>query len=282
MLHNVRMDNVHFYQGYDGKTQDNVRVGGVTLRVENNKSPHTEVALPFKNVLLMPSAPDNLLSMDKLEMEGWTVKFGFINSHRVCWLRKGHVELGLMKNNRRYRLKAMAVAVYTVPALRSVVQQPPSDSSVLVQRKPNDCTSLQRWHLRFAHLNLATLLRMAKNGAATGMGSGLYDDADSLCWTCKERKMTRMSSKQTVTRRATRSYQKLISDMCYVGVVTYNGYEHFQLVHDEASRYLWGFLLRRKQEATEVVMNISSGSLHKDTRLKCSILTKAMNFSTEP
>ncbi|RAW24538.1 hypothetical protein PC110_g19037 [Phytophthora cactorum] len=67
--------------------------------------------------------------------------------------------------------------------------------------------------------------------------------------------MTRMSYKQAVTRCATRPYQKLMSDMCYVSIVTYNGYEHFKLVQDEASRYLWGFLLRWKQEATEVVMN---------------------------
>ncbi|KAG3232796.1 hypothetical protein PI124_g22125 [Phytophthora idaei] len=45
-----------------------------------------------------------------------------------------------------------------------------------------------------------------------------------------------------------------MSDMCYVGVTTYNGYEHFQLVEDEATRYTWGFLLKRKQEACDVVM----------------------------
>ncbi|KAG2804469.1 hypothetical protein PC129_g17112 [Phytophthora cactorum] len=249
------MDKVHFFQGYDGKTQENERVGDVTLRVVNNKSPHAEVVLPFKNVLVMPMAPDDLLSMDKLEVEGWTVMFRFINFQRVCWLRKGHVQLVLMKTNRRYRLKAKAVAAYTIPSLQSAVQQQPRDSSVLVQRKTNDCASLERWYLRFVHLNLATLQRMAKNGVATGMGSELCQDADSLCWTCKTSKMARMSYKQILTRRATRPYQKLMSDMCYVGIVTYNGYEHFQLVQDEASRYLWGFLLRRKQEATEVVMN---------------------------
>ncbi|POM67560.1 Retrotransposon protein, unclassified [Phytophthora palmivora] len=42
--------------------------------------------------------------------------------------------------------------------------------------------------------------------------------------------------------------------MCYMGIVTYDGYSHFQLVQDEASRYLWGFLMRRKEEASDVVL----------------------------
>lgn len=48
-------------------------------------------------------------------------------------------------------------------------------------------------------------------------------------------------------------YQKLVSDECYLGESTYNGYMHFQLVLDEATRYVWGFLLKRKEEAYDVV-----------------------------
>lgn len=49
-------------------------------------------------------------------------------------------------------------------------------------------------------------------------------------------------------------YQKMVSDECFLGEPTYNGYLHFQLVMDEASRYVWGFLLKRKEEASDVVM----------------------------
>ncbi|GMF24868.1 unnamed protein product [Phytophthora fragariaefolia] len=66
--------------------------------------------------------------------------------------------------------------------------------------------------------------------------------------------MTRMSYKKPVTRRAAGPFQKLVSDMCYVGEGTYHGFEHFQLVQDEASRYLWGFMMHRKEEASEVVL----------------------------
>ncbi|GMF24867.1 unnamed protein product [Phytophthora fragariaefolia] len=88
VLHNVRKDDAHFFQGYDGNVREDKYVGDVTPRVTDNKKPHTELKLPFTNVLLSPTAPDNLLSMGTLEREGWVVKFGFINSQRVCWLRK--------------------------------------------------------------------------------------------------------------------------------------------------------------------------------------------------
>jgi hypothetical protein len=162
------------------------------------------------------------------------------------------VELLLPKTNRRYRLKATAAAVYTV---QSEVRQQTSDSRVLVERKKGGAASLERWHLRLGHLNPPALQRMVRDEVATGMKAELSEDMDSPCWSCRAAKMIRMSYKKTVTRRATRPFQKLMSDMCYVEEVTYDGYEHFQLVQDEASRYLWGFMLYRKENASDVVLD---------------------------
>ncbi|GMF28763.1 unnamed protein product [Phytophthora fragariaefolia] len=70
VLHNVRKDDAHFCQGYDGNAREDEYVGEVTQRVTDNKKPHTELKLPFTYVLLSATAPDNLLSMDTLEREG--------------------------------------------------------------------------------------------------------------------------------------------------------------------------------------------------------------------
>ncbi|OWY98716.1 hypothetical protein PHMEG_00030453 [Phytophthora megakarya] len=56
-----------FATSYDGETRNNERVGNVMLRVNNNKSPHTELTLPFKNVQVSSDAPDNLMSLDQRE-----------------------------------------------------------------------------------------------------------------------------------------------------------------------------------------------------------------------
>lgn len=242
LLSSLKKDEEHVFQAYDGKVSDDEQTGNVHLRVVNSKQPHQELSLQFRNVLFKPNAPDNLLSLDLLEKNGWTVKFGRRDSHRVAWLTKDRSQILLTKSRGRYRLKAKVTPVYRIPAVH--------------QRKTRDNgDSLVRWHLRFAHLNTPTIKHMAKEQVATGMNEKLRDDVDMPCWSCKSAKLTRMSYKRTNTRRATKPYQKLMSDMCYVNIATYDGYKHFQLVQDEASRYLWGFLLKEKHEATDVVMD---------------------------
>ncbi|OWZ03367.1 LOW QUALITY PROTEIN: Integrase, catalytic core protein [Phytophthora megakarya] len=147
------------------------------------------MTLPFTNVLISPNAPVNQLSEDMLENNGWTVKYGFINTQR---------------------------------------------------RKKRDTTSWERWHLRLGHLNSPAIQRMVRDEVATGMEatSGQTVDTNSPCWSCKAAKMIRMSYKKTD----------------YVNEITYDGYKHFQFVQNEASRYLWGFLLYRKKNASDVVL----------------------------
>ncbi|OWY94746.1 hypothetical protein PHMEG_00035439 [Phytophthora megakarya] len=45
-----------------------------------------------------------------------------------------------------------------------------------------------------------------------------------------------------------------MSDMCNIGKLTYDGYKDFQLVQDEASRYLWSFLMKCKEDVSEVML----------------------------
>ncbi|KAE9021522.1 hypothetical protein PR002_g12226 [Phytophthora rubi] len=42
--------------------------------------------------------------------------------------------------------------------------------------------------------------------------------------------------------------------MCSIGDLTYDGYRCFQLVMDEASRWVWGFLMKAKEESRPVVV----------------------------
>ncbi|OWZ08976.1 Pol Polyprotein [Phytophthora megakarya] len=119
---------------------------------------------------------------------------------------------------------------------------------------------------------------MARQQVAAGVCDELRDDATMPCWSCTSAKMTGMPYKKTVTRRATQPYQKVMSDMCHVGKLTYDGYKHFQLVHDEASRYLWGFLMKCKENASEVVLEHVKW-IH--IRLGCLAPTKVVSSSTK-
>ncbi|KAG2784262.1 hypothetical protein PC116_g20887 [Phytophthora cactorum] len=82
--------------------------------------------------------------MDMLESDGWTVKFGRVNSQSVCWQRKDCMKLLLVKSNRRYRLKATAVAINRVPSLQAGEQCSQSDSKKIALLKKTRAASLER------------------------------------------------------------------------------------------------------------------------------------------
>ena len=58
-----------------------------------------------------------------------------------------------------------------------------------------------------------------------------------------------------VTAWSTVKYQKLMSDMCHIGVRTYEKYLHSHLIQDEANCYVKVFLLKAKGEATTVLLS---------------------------
>ncbi|GMF39837.1 unnamed protein product [Phytophthora fragariaefolia] len=169
LLSELQRDSKHVFQGYDGKVTDNERVGNGHLRVRNTNQPHQDVMLQMQNVLLKPSAPDNLLSLDALEKAGWTLKTGKQGSDRIAWITKGPLQLLLVKSRGRYRLKTTASAVYRFPAVNQ-------------RNRRDDALSLVLWHLRFNHLNLPALQQMARQQVTTGMDETLYDDADVPYW----------------------------------------------------------------------------------------------------
>ncbi|OWZ07188.1 hypothetical protein PHMEG_00020451 [Phytophthora megakarya] len=175
---------------------------------------------------------NKLLNLDKLEQDGW--EFTKLKGQNVAWLRKGSLLLKLMKSCGRYRLQTQVLPVHSVTAM--------------AQTSSHDNKALMRWHTHFGHLNYGALQRMVREGDVDGMDlDGHVSALSERCWARVQSRMKRMSYKNVDTARSTRMYQKLMSDMCYVGASTCDGYFHFELVQDEASRYVWGFLLKRKE-----------------------------------
>ena len=149
------------------------------------------------------------------------------------------MRLKVVKARGRYRLTSTAVPVDQVKSVTRDIEQ-----------------EFAIWHTRLGHFNYGTLQHMARNKRLHGLElNGDVNAPRSRCWTCVQDRMQRMSYKNIITTRSTIPYQKLISDMWYIGVKTYDGYQHFQLVQDEATRYVWDFLLKEKGEATSVVIS---------------------------
>lgn len=223
LLNISRPDREHLFLDFDGQPKGNRMVGDVNLQVMNVRSRRDEV-LTLTGDVHTPTGPDNLLSSHLLEESGWSIEFTQMDGNRVCQLEKGDMKLLLKKTKDRYRLQARPAEVREV---RAVSQTAITRSDPLTMKS----VELERWHMRFAHLKYAALRRMATQGTVVGL-EGLYNDGECLsvhdrkCWTCIASKQKRMY-KKTLTRRATKPYQKLMSDFGPVGVETYDGYIHF-------------------------------------------------------
>jgi len=115
------------------------------------------------------------------------------------------MKLSLAKTRGRYRLQA----------------KPAEDREVSAVSRTSPAAA--RWHLRFANLNYPALRQMAVNEDVVGLDelrgntSSSSGGLDGKCWTCTVSKLKRMSNKQTHTRRATESFQKLMSAMYSIG-----------------------------------------------------------------
>ncbi|OWZ02730.1 hypothetical protein PHMEG_00025659 [Phytophthora megakarya] len=75
LLSHLHSDSTHVFQGYDGNISGDDKVGNVQIRVRNHKQSHRDVVLQL-DVLYRRSAHDNLLSLDVMEKDGWTLNTG--------------------------------------------------------------------------------------------------------------------------------------------------------------------------------------------------------------
>ena len=94
----LQHDYAHVFQGYEGTEFDTNKVGSVQLQLSNDKHLRQDVMLKMRNVLCKRSSPDNLLSLDQLEHDGWQIYIGCRDSQRVCWMVKGRLHLLLVKS----------------------------------------------------------------------------------------------------------------------------------------------------------------------------------------
>ncbi|KAE9171394.1 hypothetical protein PF005_g27158 [Phytophthora fragariae] len=203
-----------------------------------------EVVLDLEDTRYTSGGATNLLSLECLEQCGWVPSYSDAErpEDRVMYLDRGGVRLALHKRNGHYWLQTK----------RAV-----ADASMCMVVTTRKQSSLMRWHMKFAHLNVQALKRMVLKEMVDGMQSLKLDDFKEPldCIACTMAKQRRMSYKPH-NKRSKVCYDRLMSDVCSIGLETIGGNRYFQLVQDEASRYKWCYLLEHKSEATKNVTNL--------------------------
>lgn len=162
-------------------------VGRVKTQVKNENQPAVSASLCLGNVLYSASGTNNLLSLDKLENDGWD--FIKLKKQKCAWLRKGSELLKLVKAHGRYRLQSTVIPAQQVEAV--------------VQGRRDDERALVRWHARLGHLNIGALHQMVRDGTVDGLALvGNVHVPEDRCWTCVQAKLKRMSYKRVSTKRS--------------------------------------------------------------------------------
>jgi len=204
------------------------------LQVEDQKgNPCDPVPVCLSGARNVPGCRVNLLSLKMMEEAGWRNEYQYpVNAPWRWLLRKGTATLVFSYHNGYCRAQTLL-----------------SPAAVIAHVDPKE-DSLMRWHLRFAHVNAPALQKLVRDGHVTGMTLSAKEQRGQVadCITCTLAKSRRMSYRNVHPDRSIACCEKLMSDACYYGQRSVGGWVLFQLVQDEYSRYVWGFLLQHKSQ----------------------------------
>jgi len=159
-----------------------------------------------------------------------TKGYGFYHGNGIMRLMKGQKTiLGGKRINNQY-----------IPFIRVV--QPPASVKV--------AQSIELWHQRLGHVSDNTIRAMVRNNLVSGLEIILKkrDDCDSCHF-----------GKQTICPHPSREKreclpgQRFHSDVCHVGVISWNRCKYFMTMKDEASGYRRVYFMKSKEETSRIL-----------------------------
>ncbi|OWZ05347.1 LOW QUALITY PROTEIN: hypothetical protein PHMEG_00022582 [Phytophthora megakarya] len=176
-------------------------------------------------------------SVNALEENGWRCESRYPENglpQRLMW--KGSTAIVFKKSRVYYRTRSCFA------------------SNRIVASTMQTDSSLFKWHLRFGHLNATALQKVYREQNVIGLDIFLSEQNEQSgdiidCLSCTLAKSRRMSYRNLHPRRSILCCEKLMSVVCHYGEKSADGNVKFQLVEDEFSRYLWGFLFQHKSQS---------------------------------
>ncbi|KAE8970245.1 hypothetical protein PR002_g27175 [Phytophthora rubi] len=237
---------------WKGGVEVNERSGTIRLQVSNGS------ILELTGVRYESRGAVNLISQRTLERTGWKPSYLDTDDEeqRVKYFDKNDIRLEFSKK---------ADGFYWMKV------SPMLEAALMMNRQVETLENniVMKWHLKLAHLNEDAMKRMVREGLADGLGGltlNAFRRTPLKCIACQEAKDKRMSFKRQ-RKRATECGACISSDICSVGITTPGGTKSFQLVQDEASRFKWVFLVQKKSDAEENILNLFR-RLVKDIKIK--------------
>jgi hypothetical protein len=200
----------------------------------------TKVSL--SNVLFIPSSTVRLMSVSALNRSGnYTSHF----DSNTCWVtnRSGATILrGAISGTR---------SLYTVNLQSArVARSPTVPTALYTDRKPD----IETWHRRLGHVNVRSIVDMARGGAVEGMAVDLLC-LPPKCTHCVLGKQTQSPvPKVREGPKASHPLERVYVDLCGpMPSSSRSGHLYSMNVIDDFSSYVWSLPLRTKGEAALVL-----------------------------
>lgn len=209
----------------NGKTLWATHVGNIEIEKSVNGKQWEERT--WENVYSKDMSSESLFSTTFMEM---TKGYGFYHGNGIMRL----------VNGRKTILGGKRIGNQYVPFIRV---KPPSISVKVAQ-------SIGIWHQRLGHVSDKVIQAMLKNNLTDGLEVIFTERND--CDSCH-------FGKQTINLHPTRGKldclpgQRFHSDVCHIGIMSWNKCKYFLTMKDEASSYRRVFFMRTKDEVSNIL-----------------------------
>jgi transposase InsO family protein len=230
--------------------------------------------LSLDNVLVCPSATENLLSIASLDKLGYSVVFGngevkigkggsldkVINSGTLQNMAY-YLDLDLTSPNST--LPTATTSIFSTKALECKPSIPK------VSYRTGNNNSIGDFHEKLNHLNLADMKKLASGDMVSDITSCNLDKLDGVlnCESCLIGKARKGTPPKKSNHKSTRPGELYHTDLCGpMAVAGINGSLYLMSFTDDFSRYSTVFFLKTKSEAFQTFLNFDTAIYNKFAR----------------
>ena len=213
----------------------------ITMNVNNSPRP-----CQINRVLYAQDIACNLMSIRQLQSNGSSAIFPSHSNIAQITSSTGIQQCEAKIHNGLY---VVQIWKGERAALAEVVDEKEGGDVEAVAMVVSSKGSLNQWHRRLGHLNIADVKALSSKGMVNGMIITKNTKPDSICESCQIGKHTRSPISKVTKTRATRVLERVHSDVCTMVNSLVNNFQYLITFTDDYSRFTVAYAMSKKSEA---------------------------------
>ena len=224
----------HYMELADGRRANNIAVkrGDTEVTVRDENGYYTKMLL--KNVLVIPSYPQDIFSVKAATLEGAEVKF---NHKQAELVEKNGTKVSIEQNGRLYYL--------------NIYEQNEADQCKVDDDQVSQAQDIYTWHSVLGHCNFEDVIKL--QDVVKGMTISGKVEKPKQCNVCTEGKFVNNRSKEP-DARAVRPLQVVHTDLAGpIDPVSSEGFKYCIAFTDDYSGTVFTYFLKKKSNTVQAM-----------------------------